>query len=329
MAVDILVTGGTGFTGAALVLGLLRKGHRVRAMDLKGGIRDQELTRHGAELIFGTVTDQEALNEASKGCQAVFHLAAAFRELAVPDSVYYEINVDGTRNVLEAAVSNGVEKVVYCSTQGVHGNIEDPPGSEDSPIAPADYYQQTKYEGELVVQEFVQQGTKAVILRPTAIYGPGDPERFFMIYKRVAKGLFPMFGSGTTFYHPVYIDNLVDAFVATLEAGRWNGEAYIIGDEEYVSIQELVARVGKAMGTNVRIPHFPFLPLSVAAHVCEGVCKPLGIAPPIFPRRADWYRQVRAFEIDKAKRELGYAPSVGLDEGLRRTAEWYKAEGYL
>ena len=78
---DILVTGGTGFTGAALVLGLLRKGHRVRAMDLKGGIRDQELTRHGAELIFGTVTDKEALNEASKGCQAVFHLAAAFREL--------------------------------------------------------------------------------------------------------------------------------------------------------------------------------------------------------------------------------------------------------
>jgi len=168
-----------------------------------------------------------------------------------------------------------------------------------------------------------------VFLRPTAIYGPGDPERFFMIYKRVAKGLFPMFGSGTTFYHPVYIDNLVDAFVATLEAGRWDGEAYIIGDEEYVSIQELVARVGKAMGTNVRIPHFPFLPLSVAAHVCEGVCKPLGISPPIFPRRADWYRQVRAFEIDKAKRELGYAPSVGLDEGLRRTAEWYKAEGYL
>lgn len=326
---EILVTGGTGFTGAALVLGLLRKGHRVRAMDLKSGICDQELSRQGAEIILGSVTDKKALLEASAGCQVVFHLAAAFRELAVPDSTYYEINVDGTRNVLEAAASSGVDKVVYCSTQGVHGNIEDPPGDEESPIAPADYYQQTKFEGELVVREFVQKGTKAVILRPTAIYGPGDPERFFMIYKRVSNGLFPMFGSGRTFYHPVYIDNLVDAFVAALEAEHWEGEAYIIGDEEYVPIEDLVRRVSKALETSVRVPHFPFLPLSVAAHLCEAVCKPLGISPPIFPRRADWYRQVRAFKIDKAKRDLGYDPKVGLDEGLRRTAEWYQAEGFL
>ena len=80
---------------------------------------------------------------------------------------------------------------------------------------------------------------------------------------------------------------------------------------------------------SVRIPHYPVLPLVVAGHLFEKVCKPLKITPPIFPRRVDWYRQNRAFRIEKAKRDLGYSPRVGIDEGLRRTAEWYRKEGYL
>jgi nucleoside-diphosphate-sugar epimerase len=111
------------------------------------------------------------------------------------------------------------------------------------------------------------------------------------------------------------------------EKGR--GETYIIADEEYVTIKDLVRRVGQAMGVNVKIQHFPILPLIVAGHVCEKVCKPFGITPPIFPRRVDWYRQVRAFRIDKAKQDLGYRPRIGLDEGLRKTADWYRREGLL
>ena len=84
----------------------------------------------------------------------VHHLAAAFREMNVPDSYYYEVNVEGTRNVLEAALEAGVRKLVYCSTCGVHGNIDHPPGGEDAPIQPADYYQRTKYEAEPLVREF-------------------------------------------------------------------------------------------------------------------------------------------------------------------------------
>jgi nucleoside-diphosphate-sugar epimerase len=145
----------------------------------------------------------------------------------------------------------------------------------------------------------------------------------------VKKGVFPMFGSGRTFYHPVYIDNLVDAFMAAAEAGVGAGDAYIIADAEYFPLDELVRRVGRAIGVDVRVPHYPILPLIVAGHVCEKVCKPLGIDPPIFPRRVDWFRQVRAFRIDKAGRDLGYEPRIGIDEGLRRTGEWYLANGYL
>jgi len=325
----ILVTGGTGFTGKALVKRLLEDGHQVVALDYKEGLKTQELREWGAEVVIGSVTDRELVNTAMQGVEVVQHLAAAFREMNVPESHYDDVNIQGTRNVLEAAEKEGVKKFVYCSTCGVHGNIDNPPGDENSPIQPADYYQRTKYEAEPVVMEFVEKGMKATILRPAAIYGPGDPERFQMIFKRVNQGKFPMFGDGKTTYHPLYIDNLVDALVLSMDPEKGNGEAYLIADEEYVEIEDLVKRSAKALGVEVSIPHYPVLPVVIAGHLCEKICKPFGIVPPIFPRRVDWYRQNRAFKIDKATKELGYVPGVDLDEGLRRTAVWYQAENLI
>jgi nucleoside-diphosphate-sugar epimerase len=326
---NIFVTGGTGFTGSALVLRLLKEGHKVRSLDYQKGIVHDALKKEGAELILGNITDADLVDQCTQGIDFVFHLAAAFRELDVPDEHYYDVNVNGTRHVMDAAKKYNVEKVVYCSTQGVHGHIQNPPGDENSPIAPEDYYQKTKYEGELVVQEYMQNGMKATIIRPTAIYGPGDPGRFLMIYKWAKKGFFPMFGSGQTFYQPVYIDNLVDAFMLTLDPENGNGGTYIIGDEEYLPIKDLVIKTGESIGIKIKVFHFPLFPLIVTGHVCEKVCKPLKIAPPIFPRRVDWYRQIRAFKIDKAKRELGYQPKVNIDEGLKITAKWYLQKGYI
>ena len=325
----LCVTGGTGFTGAALVQRLLEMGHDVVVLDKSPGIALESLKSRGAHIIFGSVTDQKAVKEAVAGCEVVFHLAAAFRELNVPDSVYREANVEGTRIVAQASLDAGARKLVYCSTQGVHGHIDNPPGDENSPIAPADYYQQTKYEGELELPAFAEKGLEYTILRPTAIYGPGDPGRFVMIYRRAKKGLFPMFGSGKTFYHPVYIENFVDALILAMASGVGAGQAYIIADEEYFSIQELVTRVGRSIGVDVKTPRYPIWPLIIAGHIFEKAYKPFGIAPPIFPRRVDWFRQVRAFRIDKAKRDLGYVPRVGIDEGLRLTGEWYIKEGYI
>ncbi len=325
----VLVTGGTGFTGKALVTRLIADGHDVVALDYKEGHKTQELREAGAEVIIGSVTDKAIVEKAVEGVDFVQHLAAAFRELDVPNSYYEDVNIGGTRIVHEAALAAGVKKVVYCSTCGVHGNVDNPPGDEEGPINAADYYQQTKYEGEPVSLSFNEKGLPTTIIRPAAIYGPGDPERFFMIFRRVAKGRFPMFGSGKTLYHPLYVDNLVDALILAMEPGRGDGNAYLIADEEYLSIEDLVTRVGKAMNVDLKVQHYPILPLIVAGHVFETVCKPFKITPPIFPRRVDWFRQNRAFSIEKAKRELGYVPAVGLDEGLRRTYDWYQAEGLL
>ena len=325
----ILVTGGTGFTGKALVRRLLDEGHDVIALDYKEGLKTAELREWGAKVVIGSVTDQAIVDGCMEGVEVVQHLAAAFRELNVPKSHYYEVNVNCTRNVLDAAYRNKVRKFIYCSTCGVHGNIDSPPASEDAPIQPADYYQQTKYEAEPLVKDYDEKGMRTVIIRPAAIYGPGDPERFFMIYRRVARGRFPMFGNGRTLYHPLYIDNLVDALVLAMQEGKGDGQTYLIADEEYVTIEDLVRRVARALSVDVRVPHFPVIPVVIAGHVVEKLCKPLKITPPIFPRRVDWYRQNRAFDISKAKRELEYEARVNLDAGLRRTADWYRQEGYL
>ena len=325
----ILVTGGTGFTGKALVKRLLDEGHQVVSLDYQEGLKTDEIRSWGADVVIGSVTDKQVVEKCMQGVEIVHHLAAAFRELNVPNSYYDEVNVGGTKIVLESALQHKVKKFIYCSTCGVHGNIEKPPGGEDAPIAPADYYQRTKYEAEPLVKEYCKKGMPTVIVRPAAIYGPGDPERFFMIFRRVKNGRFPMFGNGKTYYHPLYIDNLIDALVLAMAEGKGVGEAYLIADEEYVEIEDLVRRTAKAIDVEVKIPHFPVMPLVIAGHICEKICKPFGITPPIFPRRVDWYRQNRAFKIDKAKRELGYQPKIGLDEGLKRTGEWYKQEGYL
>ena len=325
----IFVTGGTGFTGAALVHRLLRDGHSVITLDKQPGLMDDELRRMGAVIVYGSVTDRAKVAECSRDAEVVQHLAAAFREIGVSDDVYRSVNVEGTRIVAEEALKARARKLCYCSTQGVHGHIENPPGDENSPIAPADYYQKTKYEGELELKKLDGTSLEYTIIRPTAIYGPGDPGRFQMIYRRAKSGTFPMFGTGRTYYHPVYVDNLVDSFVLAMEPGKGSGQAYIVGDAEYFPIQELVSRIGNSIGVNVKIPHYPIWPLLLAGHVCEKVCKPFGIEPPIFPRRVDWFRQVRAFRIDKARRELGFVPRVGIEEGLRRTGEWYLSTGRI
>jgi 2-alkyl-3-oxoalkanoate reductase len=325
----VLVTGGTGFTGKALVRRMLDRGHHVVALDNKEGLKTEELRQWGAEVVIGSVTDVEAVRRCMQGVEVVHHVAAAFREMNVPRSYYREVNVEGTRIVLEAARVAGVRKFIYCSTCGVHGNVDKPPGGEDAPIQPADYYQQTKYEAEPIVLDYSSKGLKATILRPMAIFGPGDPGRFYMIFRQLAKGWFPMFGDGQVLYHPLYIDNFLQAFELSMHEDRGVGQAYLIGDEHYYTIEELVRRAARAMDVEPNFRRLPMWPVIAAGYVVEAICKPLRIDPPLHPRRVDWYRQVRAFKIDKAKRELGYQPKVGIDEGLRRAVEWYRSEGML
>ena len=136
----ILVTGGTGFTGSHLVKRLLGQGHEVLVVDNQPGYFYEELKALGANITIGSVTDRELMFHLVEGCDVIQHLAAAFRRIDLPKEVYWDVNVNGTRYLLEAAEKHGVKKFVYSSTCGVHGDVDNPPAPETAPITPADYY---------------------------------------------------------------------------------------------------------------------------------------------------------------------------------------------
>jgi nucleoside-diphosphate-sugar epimerase len=325
----VLVTGGTGFTGSHLTRRLLQRGHHVVVIDSQPGLFFDELKKLGAEILIGSVTDRSLIDRAVPGCEVVHHVAAAFRKVNLPKNVYWDVNVEATRYLLQTSLNHGVKAFVYCSTCGIHGHVKGRQADEKSPIAPADYYQFTKYEGEKVVAEFLGKGLKIVTLRPTAIYGPGDPERFFMLFKMVNKGRFFMFGNGEAHYHPVHVENLVDAFELAAASEKGDGQVYLIGDEHHYSLNELVSAIARALGVKIKVWRLPFWPLWSAALLCEIGYKPFRVDPPLFRRRVDWFRQNRAFSIAKAKSELGYQPKISLEEGLRQTGRWYREQGYL
>jgi len=306
---------------------LARRGYRVRAL-VRDPARARVLADAGIEPVAGDLTRAQEVDAAVRGCTHVFHLAALYRDARHPDRAYRQVNVDGTRHVLEAAAKHQIGRVVHCSTVGVHGDVAQVPADEEAPFNPGDIYQETKLEGELLAREAFAGGLPGVIFRPVGIYGPGDL-RFLKLFKTIHGGRFRMFGRGEVVYHLTYIDDLVAGIVLCGEHPRAVGETFILAGPRYTTINELVARVAAAVGVPPPKGRLPLAPLLVAARWCEAVCRPLGLEPPLYRRRCDFFTKSRGFSSAEAQRLLGYAPAVDLDQGLRQTADWYFAEGHL
>ena len=328
----VLVTGATGFTGGHLAHHLASRGDEVRAL-VRGKSRARfdrsPLPAAGVSAVEGDLTDAESMRKAAAGVDVVYHIAATYREAGQPDSAYRAINVEGTRNVLDAARAGGATRVVHCSTGGVHGHIANPPANEDAPFNPGDVYQETKLEAEQLAREYGRAtGLDVVVARPIGIYGPGDT-RFLRMFRGLARGRFPMIGSGKAFYHLTFIDDLVEGFRLCGTVAAAKARTYILAGPRYTTLEELVRMVAQELGVSPPRVHLPVWPFWTAGLLCEMVCVPLRIEPPIYRRRVDFYTKSRAFDTRRAQTELGFAPKVDLDEGIRRTAEWYRREGLL
>jgi len=324
----ILVTGGTGFTGHNLSKKLLQDGHQVRLL-VRSRSRVALDPNPALEIHEGDIRDRAAVDKAVAGVEKIFNIAAMFRSASSVDRDYHDIHVEGTRYLLEAAVKYSVGRFVHCSTVGVHGDVKVPPATEESPYAPADIYQRTKLEGELLAREFAAKyGVALSVVRPTAIYGPGDM-RLLKLFKLAVKTITPVIGTGRIFYHMVYIDDLVQGFILASEVRAAIGEVFIIGGEENMILDDLLTTIARITGRPETKVHIPALPFQLVGSLCEKICIPFGIEPPIYRRRVDFFTKSRSFDIGKAKRLLGYSPKYGLREGLSRTAEWYKAQGLL
>lgn len=326
---DILVTGGGGFTGSSLVDRLLKRGHNVAALvHVNKGFSD-EIRKNGAKVVFGDIRDKKKVDGVMKNTDIVFHIASAFQDYAAPKRYYWDVNVKGTKILLEAALKHKVKKFVHCSTCGVHGDVKEIPANENSPLNPQDYYQYTKLQGEISAREFFKKNNlPGIVIRPSGIYGPRDL-RFVRLFRAIRKKRFIMLGGGNVYYHLCYIDNLVDAFELAINKEKAIGNTYLIADDNYVTLNRLVGEIAKTL--DVPEPKFkvPVWPVWLAGLGCEMVCKPFGINPPLFRRRVAFFVNNRAFDISKAKKELGYGPKIGFSEGIRRTAEWYKKHNWI
>jgi len=327
--VRVLVTGATGFTGGHLARALAARGDEVSALVRTENPAATALARAGVTLVLGDLRDRQALAAATGGVDVVYHIAAMYRQAGLDDEVYRAVNATAVKDVIEAAALGGVRRVVHCSTVGVHGDVEHPPANEDAPLKPGDVYQGTKLEGEQLAREAgARLGVEVTIARPTGIYGPGD-RRLLRLFRGVARRRWFTLGDGEIYYHLTFIDDLVDGFRLCGTHPAAANRTYILAGGEVTTLNALVALVADVAGVPAPTRHLPVWPFWTAGAVCEVICRPLGIEPPIFRRRVDFFTKSRAFDITRARTEIGFAPRVGLREGIRRTLDWYRTEGWL
>jgi nucleoside-diphosphate-sugar epimerase len=247
----------------------------------------------------------------------------------VPQKAYWDVNVDGIRNIVEEAARAGVKRFVQCSTVGVHGGIDVPPAGEDAPIKPDDYYQETKYRGEILARELAPQlGMAVSVVRPAAIYGPLEM-RFLKLARALKSGAFVMFGSGEVRYHFIHVEDLCDAFCLCAERDEAVGEVFIIADARALTLNEIVRITTQALG--IREPRFrlPYPLLYGAAAACEFILKPFPVSPPLHRRRAAWFNSTREFDITKARKLLGYDPKIKAEDGIPEMVRSYQEAGLL
>jgi len=327
----VLITGGTGFIGSRLGLACVSRGWKVRILGQENTEAESEnrafLESRGAEITLASVTDTQVVANAVKGVDVVFHLAAAQHEANVPNERFWKVNVEGTQNLLEISATCGVRRFVHGSTIGVYGPGGERPLDENSPANPDNIYGITKWEGEKIVRSF-QDRIPVVVIRISETYGPGD-RRLLKLFKGIQSRLFVMLGSGRNFHHLIYIDDLVNGLILAATQPVAVGKTFVLAGPRPVTTYEMITTIANQLGVPSARWRVPLWPFQVAAVALEATLRPLGIQPPLHRRRMDFFRKNFCFSIDSARHHLGFEPKIQLEEGVFRTAKWYRDTGLL
>lgn len=324
----IVVTGAAGFVGGYVVKLLRDQGRPVRAM-VRSHSHAHALRALGIPTVVADIRDRAAVRECLKGASSVIHIAALFRSAGHPESTFRDINAGGTRIVFEEARDAGVQRIVHCSTVGVHGDVAQPPGVETSPLNPGDAYQRTKLEGEEIARGFFSNGDmRGIVIRPAMIYGPGDL-RTLKLFSMIAQQRFMYVGKGDSYVHFIDVRDLARAFVQGLDATQIHNEVFIIAGERAVRLHELVDLISTSLEVHKPWLHLPVKPMQLLGTICETLCVPFNIEPPIFRRRVDFFTKNRWFDASKARDMLGFAPQRSWADEVQDILQWYVANGYL
>lgn len=324
-----LVTGATGFVGSAVARALSRAGWQVRALVRPGSDR-RNLRGLAIETALGDLTDRSSLEAALEGCEALFHLAAEYRLWTPEPGLLYRANVEGTRNILDAARRSRVTRIVYTSSVATVGLPPDgSPGREDTPVRLEDmigHYKRSKFLAEQLVREQARSGIPVVIVNPSTPIGPGDlkPTPTGQIVVDAARGRMPAYVD--TGLNIVHVDDVAAGHLQALERGR-PGERYILGGEN-LTLREILIEITRIAGRSpprIRLPHAAILPL---AFVAEGWARLTRRPTRITLEGVRMARHRMYFRSDKAAAELGYrwrAPAAAFEDAV----SWFREQGLL
>jgi nucleoside-diphosphate-sugar epimerase len=329
----LLVTGATGFIGSHLAEAAVKAGHEVVGTGLADRPLErriaQHLTAQGVTVIPASLVDSAAMERALDGVTHVCHLGVAMREAGTDDRLFDTVNVQGTAELLKSSARAGAKRFVFCSTTGIYGHRVAGVVNERSPLNPGNVYEASKVRAEAALRETAPQlGIEQVILRPSDVYGPRDA-RLLKLFSGVSRGRFPLFGDGSGRRHMVYIADVVEAFMLACTDPRAADVDVILAGPDVTTLRALLDLLVGLFGRRSFGPRLPLAPMMTAAAVVEDMCTRLGIEPPIYRRRMDFYLSDAAYDVTQARSALGWVPRTTLRDGLQATIAGYRQDGDL
>jgi len=328
---NILITGGTGFIGFNLASILVEQNHQVNVLIRDSSQTDKidELRKIDINLIKGDLRDKSSLDKAVLDIEVVFHIAGVLGKFGIPDKVYSQVHVEGTKNLLDACFnSTNLKQFVFCSTIGVSGPGKKRVFIETDIYNPSNIYEKTKVEAEKLVFSFSKKGFPITIIRPGLVYGPYDLH-VLQIFKAIKKRNFFLIGQGKDTVHPVYIKDLIDGFLLVLNNRKTFGQIYNIAGPRIIELRYFFQVIAKSM--DLELPRFkiPVWFAFLMLYPIVFLAKLFRFQPILTKSRLRFFIESRGCSIDKAKKELGYLPKFNLEDGMKLTIDYYKKKGYL
>lgn len=330
-----LITGSPGWLGTRLVEAVCGRAPDVPPFATQGefhvrclvldGAEAGPLRDMGAEVVWGDICHLQSIRSAMEGIELVIHGAGVVHPRRASD--FIRINADGTRNVVRAARDAGAQRLIHISSnsaQGTTGKRKELM-REEGPLRPRGRYGLSKWLAEGAVREAQEQGLETVILRPCWFYGPNQPERQTTFFRMIASGRPIVFGSGENLRSLTYIDNLVQAAILAARSPRAVGETYWVADERPYTTLDVCEAIAQALGLTIRPRRVPSL-VSALMRFADEALQRMGCYIKEVHVAGEMTQNI-ACDIRKAIKELGYCPTVELHEGMRRSAEWCRAQG--
>jgi nucleoside-diphosphate-sugar epimerase len=323
----VLVTGAAGFLGGHITDLLLLRGERPRVLirpdDGVGALAAKEVEIHRADLC-----DPAAMAPALRGVDRVLHCAARTGPWG-PDGEYQHTNVRGLETLVRCALTAGVRRVVHVSSITVHGNDVRGEADESAPLREeSNPYSRSKVAGERLLEQTIrEQHAPVTIVRPGWLYGPRDVASFARLARTIDTGRMVIVGSGHNHLPLLYIEDAARGVLAASEAQRAEGRAYLLVNDEPVTQRDLLGAIATALGAPMPRRQIPYELALAAGALAENLARLAHRRqpPPVMRYGLQLLGGENRFVIDRARRELDFSPEIDLEEGVRRSVEWYRA----